>query len=151
IGDVIEDVLAGAVERRDRDIDRLVDHAPLQPDCRREKNARLGGGARSKLDERKGLAWLAGGRTDDLIRVGREDGALDAGQVVLGQRGDLLEEMRTCLVVEEPGRKGLLSRGSRGQTRAGFAGYCFRNGVKGFRSGSRWHVEFLSLSAAMPL
>ena len=35
--------------------------------------------------------------------VGREDGALGAGEVVLGEGGDLLEELGPRLVVEEPG------------------------------------------------
>jgi hypothetical protein len=35
--------------------------------------------------------------------VGGEEGALGAGEVVLGQRGDLLEEAGAALVVEEPG------------------------------------------------
>ena len=42
------------------------------------------------------------------VGVGGEDLRLDAGQVVLGKEGDLLEELRTPSVVEVLRGKGLL-------------------------------------------
>ena len=39
-----------------------------------------------------------------------EDGTLGAGEVVLGEGGDLLEELGAALVVEEPRGKGFLER-----------------------------------------
>ncbi len=60
-------------------------------------------GACAKFDKGEGLGRLACGLGDDLIRVGGEDAALRSGEVVLGKLGDLLEEVRTGLVVEEPG------------------------------------------------
>ena len=40
---------------------------------------------------------------EDVVGVGGEEGALGAGEVVLGELGDLLEELGAALVVEEPG------------------------------------------------
>ena len=42
--------------------------------------------------------------------MGGEEGALGAGEVVLGQGGDLFEELGAGLVVEEPRGEGLLRR-----------------------------------------
>ena len=43
---------------------------------------------------------------EDLVGVGGEEGALGAGEVVLGEGGDLLEEAGAGGVVEEPGGEG---------------------------------------------
>jgi hypothetical protein len=43
--------------------------------------------------------------------VGGEEGALGAGEVVLGEGGDLFEELGAALVVKEPGGEGLLRSG----------------------------------------
>jgi hypothetical protein len=47
--------------------------------------------------------------------------ALSSGEVILRQSGDLFEELRACLVIEEPGGKGLLWGG---KTRNGFMKDC---------------------------
>ena len=44
-----------------------------------------------------------------------EQGALGAGEVVLGEVGDLLEEVGAALVVEEPGGEGLRRGGEAGE------------------------------------
>ena len=59
-----------------------------------------------------------GEAAEDRVRMGSEDRALGAGEVVLGQRGNLLKELRATLVVEEPRRQRLL----RGFGKAGEGG-----------------------------
>jgi hypothetical protein len=64
------------------------------------------------------------GVLDDFVGVGGEDGALGAGEVILWELGDLLEEPGAGLVVEEP-----RSECSRmcGKASASFGGYCVRS------------------------
>ena len=67
-------------------------------------------------------AVRAGGFAEDLLGMGREDAAFRAGEVILGEFGDLLEEVLTRFVVEEPGRERL---GGSGEAGTGFMGYSF--------------------------
>jgi hypothetical protein len=88
-----------------------------------EKNASLGGGSGAKLDECKersgiGATGLRGER-DDLIGMGGEEFTFGAGEVILWQCGDLLEETRTRFVVEEPGGECF---GERAEARADLRG-----------------------------
>ena len=55
-----------------------------------------------------------GGAGDDVIGVGGEDAALGAGEVVLGELSNLLEEMGAGGVVEEPGGEGFRGGGEAG-------------------------------------
>ena len=86
---------------------------------------------------------------DDLVGVGGEDAALGAGEVVLGEGGDLLEEMGAGFVVEEPRGEGF---GRGGEAGAGFVGDGFGGGVedRGFEDflsgGDGWHLEFPSVT-----
>ncbi len=73
---------------------------------RAQQVAGLGGRAGAELDQRPRRA----GGGDDLGRALGEDLALGARRVVLGQLGDLLEELRAALVVEVL-RRQLLRRG----------------------------------------
>ena len=66
--------------------------------------------------------------------MGGEDAALGAGEVVLGELGDLLEEMGAVFVVEEPGGEGF---GGGGEADAGFVGYGF-DGANGGDAGGLW-------------
>jgi hypothetical protein len=63
---------------------------------------------------------------EDFVGVGGEEGALGAGEVVLGECGDLLEELGAGFVVEEP-------RGERfwggGEADVGGGGYSLIGGV----------------------
>ena len=127
-GDVGEDVFAGSVEGGLGDVYGLVDDVSLMADGGSEEDAGLGGGACAELDEGEGLPFGAGGGGDDLVGVGGEDAALGAGEVVLGEGGDLLEEMGAGFVVEEPGREGFARGGEAG---AGFASDGLGGGVGG--------------------
>jgi hypothetical protein len=87
----------------------LIHDRVLVADGSGEENTGLGSGSGAEFDECEercgiGAAGLRGTR-DDLIGVGGEEFAFGASEVVLGQCGDLLEETRTCFVVEEPGGK----------------------------------------------
>jgi len=95
-GDVAEDVVAGCVEGALGDVYRLVDDASLLANGCGEEDAGLGGGACAEFDEGKFTGGVGaaggGGFAQDLFGVGGEDTALGAGEVVLGELGDLLEE-----------------------------------------------------------
>ena len=54
----------------------------------------------------RGWAVLDAALPNDFVGVGGEEGALGAGEVVLGEVGDLFEEVGAGLVVEEPGGEG---------------------------------------------
>jgi hypothetical protein len=70
--------------------------------------------------------------TENLVGVGSEEVALGAGEVVLGEFGDLLEETGAGFVVKEPGGEGL------GRRREAFAGCCGDGfGGEGFGFGSQ--------------
>ena len=78
------------------DVDRDIGLEAAGVAHRVEQDPGLGRRARAELDQR---ARLAGGG-EDLGGALLEDLALAAGRVVLGQLGDLLEELRAALVVE---------------------------------------------------
>src|SRR5437867_8286831 len=63
----------------------------------------LAGAAASELHQ---VAVLRG-RGDDLLRARGEDLVLRAGEVVLGELADLLEQRRSCRIVEEAARQRL--------------------------------------------
>ena len=111
-------------------VDGLVEEAGLGASGGAEEDAGLGGGACAKLGDGDG----AGKKREDFSGVRGEDGALGAGEVVLGEGGDLLEELGAGLVVEEPGGEDF---GIGGEASAGFGGYslgegygfCYRHSV----------------------
>src|SRR6266851_395985 len=119
--DVGADVLAGRRERGRGDVDGLVDDASLPADCGGEEDSGLGGGACAQFDQGQGLS-VSSGLLDDFVSVRGEDAALGAGEVVLGQGRNLLEEVGTGFIVEEPGGEG---SGARGEAATGFGGYGF--------------------------
>ena len=102
--------LRALFQHRARDVDRHVVHAVrcLQP--RLDQRARLGRRAGAELHEQRARA----GRADDLGGVRAQDGELGAGQVVLGQRADLLEQRRSLGVVEVATREAFARRGQAG-------------------------------------
>ena len=130
--EVGQDVFAGGGEGGFGDINGLVDDASLLADCLGEEEAGFGGGAGAQLDESEhgSGSSVAGGSgfAEDLRGVEGEDAALGAGEIVLGQFGDLLEEVGTSFVVEEPWGEGF---GVYGETGAGrlcdMKGGCIRN------------------------
>ena len=81
-GDVGFDVGGGFVERAPGDVDGLVEDSTLAADGCLEEDAGLGGGSCAELEQGEGVA--VGGCGEDLVGVLGEDGALRAGQVVLG-------------------------------------------------------------------
>ena len=81
--------------------------------------------AGAELDERLGLGQLG-----DLRRLCGEDRAFGAGGVVLGEPGDLVEELAAALVVKPLGRQGFRLAVSPARTSARSAGSS--------ASGSRW-------------
>ena len=83
------------------DVDRDVGGEAAGVAHRAQQVARLRCRARAELDQGPGLPR----RGDDLSRAPGEDLALGAGRVVLGQLGDLLEELGAALVVEVLGRQ----------------------------------------------
>ena len=106
----------GLFEAGGADVDGLVEDVGLDGGGGAEEDAGLGGGACAELGEGDGSVQVA----DDVRGVGGEDGAFGAGEVVLGEGGDLLEEAGAGLVVEEPRGEG---PGRCGETAAGFSGY----------------------------
>ena len=73
-------------------------------------------GARERAEQEPGLLRGPGAELDQRRRAGQpgeaggfagEDGPLRAGRVVLGEPGDLIEELTAALVVEPLGRQGL--------------------------------------------
>ncbi len=76
-----------------------------------------------------------------------EDAALGAGEVVLGEFGDLLEEVGASLVVEEPGGEvfGLAERPTRASCAMASA---MLVGVGVGREGRWWHVGSSGFSMA---
>ena len=122
----------GFVECRRADVDGAVEDLRLEADGGLEKEAGLGGGAGAELGDGYGVLrreGRAGGRAgggefeEDVVGMGGEEGALGAGEVVLGEGGDFFEQLGASLVVEEPGREGLLRRG--GEAGEGFVENCF--------------------------
>ena len=79
-----------------------------------EEEAGFGGGAGAELGDGDGGDEFE----EDVVGAEGEDVALGAGEVVLGECGDLLEELGAALVVEEPGREGFLGGG--GEAGEGF-------------------------------
>ena len=108
-----------------------------------EQQPRLLRRARAELDERVGLGALG-----DVARVLDEDRALGAGGVVLGEPGDLVEQLAAAVVVE-PLRRQRLRRGGEPGAHVGF------ERARAVASGSRWtstvivggHAESLRASA----
>ncbi len=95
-----------------------------------------------------------GGCGKHLAGVGVKEGALDAGEVVLGELGDLVEELRAGLVIKEPGREllvfageafedGLREGGIDAGGRLGIGGHGLRGEAgQDERRGSDGHIEF---------
>ena len=150
-GDVGANAAAGLAECGGGDVYRLVDDGSLPTDGGGEEDAGLGSGAGSELDEGKDRCGIGAagerGLRDDIVGVGGEDAALGAGEIVLGELGDLLEELGAGFIVEEPGGEGL---GSRGEAVARFRCYGFEDAgsderigcfVERFRDrGDEWHL-----------
>ena len=111
-----------------RDVDGLVRHVGLAADGGAEEDAGLGRGAGAELGDGEassfGVRFRLGGEGDDLVGVGGEEGSLGAGEVVLGELGDLLEEGGAGFVVEEPRGEG---SGSGGEAGEGFVGDGFED------------------------
>ena len=99
-----------------------------------EQQARLLRGARTELDERVGLGDLR-----DLVGSLGEDRALGARRVVLGEPGDLVEELRAAVVVEPLRRQLLRVRREAARTRRGAA-------RRSTSSGSMW-TSMVSVAA----
>ncbi len=95
---------AGVVEGGGADVDGLVEDGGLEAGEGAEEEAGLGGGAGAELGEGDGVRLRRGAKM--VVGVGGEEDALGAGEVVLGEGGDLLEEAGAGGVVEEPGREG---------------------------------------------
>ena len=82
---------------------------------------------------------------EDFVGVGGEEVALGAREVVLGQGGDLLEELGAGLVVEEPGGERF---GRRGEAATCLCGDSFGSGRNFwcFQDGGKWrHVSLADL------
>jgi len=141
-GDILADVFAGFDEGGGGDVYGLVDDASLLAHGGGEEDAGLGGGARAEFDDGEdGGGVVARGERglgDDFVGVGGEDAALGAGEVVLRKLGDLLEEVGTGFVVEEPWRERFRGRG---ETCASFCGYC-PDGAGGGDEFRSWAGEF---------
>jgi uncharacterized membrane protein YgcG len=86
--------------------------------------------------------WVAGApgvRNSRRMSSAWVEGALGAGEVVLGKVGDLLEEVGAALVVEEPGREGL---GGRSEAGEGFVQDGFVDGEgSGGGHGASWSFK----------
>ena len=91
----------GRHERRGGDVNRLVDDGTLTAYSGGEQEASLLGRSCTKLADPE--AFSCSGTGHNGAGVCGEDGALGAGQVVLGQFCDLFEEPRALFVIEEPG------------------------------------------------
>ena len=104
----------GFVECGGADVDRLVEDDGLEAGGGVEEEAGLGGGAGAEL----GDGYWGDEFQEYVVGAGGEDVALGAGEVVLGECGDLLEELGAALVVEEPGWEGFLGCG--GESGQGF-------------------------------
>jgi hypothetical protein len=109
------DTVAGGFECGGADVDGLIEDGGLAAGERAEEDAGLGSGAGAELGD--GNRRVEG--EEDLIGVGGEEVALGAGEVVLGECGDLLEEVGAGFVVEEPRGEGL---GGSGEAATGFGG-----------------------------
>ncbi len=105
-GVLVDQGLRGFVGDLLGDVDRDVGAQAAGGAHRVEQVARLRGRAGAELDQGAGSA----GGGEDLARAVAQDLALAAGRVVLGQLGDLLEQLRAALVVEVL-RRELLGRG----------------------------------------
>ena len=151
--------LAGCFEGGGADVDGLVEDLRLEAGERAEEDAGLGGGAGAEFGEGE----IGREVEEDLVGVDLEQGALGAGEVVLGERGDLLEEAGALLVVEEPRGKRAGRRGEAGaglvcdfggdfgrDRRSAFAGSFLKTFPAGFleSGGERGHVDFLRLQVA---
>jgi hypothetical protein len=110
-GDGGGEVGGGFVERGGADVDGLVEDFGLEVSCCEEEEAGFGGGAGAELGDGDGRGEFA----ENVVSVGGEEGALGAGEVVLGECGDLFEELRAALVVEEPRGEGFLRGGEAGK------------------------------------
>ncbi len=107
------ETLARDLKRGGRDVAREKVDLSL-PGCRRAKEElRLGGRPGAELGERQPLAARLArpicDRLEDLLRAFFENASLRTARVVLGERGDLLEEARALRVVKEPGRQRLVA------------------------------------------
>ena len=91
-----------AAQDRGVDVDRHEATQGAGPTQRREQQPGLVRGAAAELDE--GMRPRLG---RDVRGVRREQRALGAGRVVLGQPGDLVEQRAAPLVVEPLGGQGL--------------------------------------------
>ena len=96
-------MLTGLVESAGADVDRLVENARLPAGRRFKQQARLGSGSGAELDE----GHICPERIEDLVGMGGEDVSFGAGEVVLGQFGDLLKERRADLIIKKPRRQSL--------------------------------------------
>ena len=134
-GDGGGEVGGGFGECGGADVDGLVEDLGLEAGGGLEEEAGLGGGAGAKFGDGDGGDEFE----EDFVGVGGEEGALGAGEVILGECGDLLEELGATLVVEEPGREGLLGGGEAGE---GFVedGLGGRDGGRGGQGRPRWWV-----------
>ncbi len=136
--------VVGGVEGGGADVDGLVEEVGLEAGCGLEEEASLGGGAGAQLGDGEGV-WGQkglGGRgawgeelAEDVVGVGGEESALSAGEVVLGEAGDVFKELRAALVVEEPRGEGLLRGG--GEAGESFVQDCLagRYGGRGGQEG----------------
>jgi hypothetical protein len=101
---------AGEVERRLRDVDGDERDAWLAGEQAAEQDLRLRARAGAELHYGERPVHVVRGAREDAVRGRGEDRGLRAGEVVLGNGGDLLVQRGPARVVEEVGGEGLRSR-----------------------------------------
>ena len=89
----------GFIQRAGTDVDGLIEHVALKVCELTQQHAGLGGGTRAELRDRDMADQK---QTEAQAPYFCEDRPLGAREVVLRQLGDLLEELRAALIVEEP-------------------------------------------------
>ena len=100
-GEGLFEIKAGFFEGGWANVDGLVEQAGLGGGGGAEEDAGFGRGAGAELDDGD---FPANGGKNSRGAFG-EDSAFGAGEIVLGELGNLLEEEGAGFVVEEPGRE----------------------------------------------
>src|SRR6185437_8159817 len=101
-------MLGSGGQRGFRNIDGDIIHRALAVDGGLEEQAGFFRSSGAEFDYGKGTRT---GLLKNLVRVARKNGALGAGEVILGQASNGLEEARTAFVIKQPRRKPLWTCG----------------------------------------